>query len=125
MVREQVIKIVERYLDTIPHWDSDYRTFIQNRIIRLKPQPRNELGHSMKYPYIPFEPIHISKKPIVWKRYQSFLVSEYKWGNHPLEVQLELDKMINKTYKRVGVLYKRVNQYYEKKTQYINSLNNK
>ena len=123
-MKEQIIKIVQSHLDSIPYSDSEYRTFIENRIIRLKPQPRDEFGRTMKYPYISTGPIHISIKPQLLRRYQAFLVSEYKSGKYSMEVELQLDKMINKTYKRVGKLYDRVNKHYQKIADYQNGLNN-
>ena len=116
MIRETIIKMLEEHLDTIPYSDSEYRVFIQNRIIRLHPQPKNDFGHCMKYRYLPTGPVHISIRPQLLRRYQAFLVSEYKSGRWDLEIEYQLDKMINKTYKRVGKLYERVNKHYE----YIN-----
>lgn len=119
-----IIKLVEAHLESIPYSDTDYRTFIQNQIIRLHPQPTNEFGKRRKYNYVPTGPIHISIRPQLWKRYQAFLVSEYKSGKHTMETELALDKMIFKTYKKVGKLYNSVNRHYQKIAEYQNGLNN-
>jgi hypothetical protein len=116
MIKDTLIQILEGHLSTIPYDDAVYRAFIQNRIIRLNPQPRNEWGGFVKYKKVPTGPIHISLKPQLLRRYQAFLVSEYKSGKWGSEIEYQLDKMINKTYKRVGKLYERVNKHYE----YIN-----
>jgi hypothetical protein len=120
--KDVVISLIYSHFDSLPTSELDYREFLLNRIIRLQPQPKNpETGYSMRYQFI-HQHIHISLQPKFWRRYQYFLLNEYSNGNHSVEVMSLLDKLINKSYKKVGKLYERVNKHYECISQYKQSL---
>jgi hypothetical protein len=117
-----VISIIQSHLDSIPAEESDYRTFLMNKIIRLQPQPKNPItGRTTKYQLIHHN-IHISIQPKFERRYQYLLLNEYNGGNHSPEVITLLDRLINRSYKKVGKMYSRVNKHYEKISQYKQSL---
>lgn len=120
--KEVVISLIYSHFDSIPVDELDYREFLLNRIIRLQPQPKNpETGYTMKYQFI-HQHVHISIQPKLWRRYQYFLLNEYNNGNHSEGVMTLLDKLINKSYKKVGKLYERVNKHYSAISQYKQSL---
>ena len=120
--RELVISLIYSHLDSISADELEYRVFLLNKIIRLQPQPKNaETGYTMKYQFIPNK-VHISIKPKFEKRYQYFLLNEYNNGNHSSEVTYMLDKLINRSYKKIGKLYTKVNKHYEGISKYKQSL---
>jgi hypothetical protein len=119
--RPYVIALIASYMETIPYEEEAYRTFLLNQMIRLGPQPTNEDGRSKKYEFIP-NTVHISVLPKFWKKYQHFLVNEYKYGYHPEEVDEYLDKLINKSYLKIGKIYDRVNKHYKSISDYKKSL---
>lgn len=115
--------LLYKHLDKVDDRDTDYIIFIQNQIIRLGVQPTKPNGKHMKYPLIR-RTIHISIQPKLWKRYQLFLLTEWKYGIHPTEVLTALDSMIGRTHRKVGKLYTKVNRHYNKIREYKNSINN-
>ena len=121
--RPYVISLIASHLETIPYEEEAYRTFLLNQMMRLGPQPKDENGRTTKYKYgfIPNK-VHISVLPKFWKKYQHFLVTEYKYGYHPEEVDEYLDKLINKSYLKIGKIYNRVNKHYKSISDYKKSL---
>lgn len=120
--RDYIIALTYKHYDTIPNSDLDYKIFIMNRIIRLQPQPIDpNTGYRISYQYIS-NTVHCTILPILWKRYQYFLLDEWKNGNHSEEVMAILDSQINRTYKKVGKLYTKVNKRYEEISKYKQSL---
>jgi hypothetical protein len=111
--RDYIISLMYKHYDTISESELDYRIFIMNRIIRLQPQPTNpNTGYRIGYSYIPNN-VHCTILPTMWKRYQYFLLDEWKNGNHSDDVRSTLDSLISRTYKKIGKMYTKLNSRYE------------
>ena len=122
--KEYVISLIESQLSTLTPAERDYEVLLLNQIIRLKPQPKDPItGHSMRYAKVFNQhKVHCSLVPKLYLRYQYFLLNEYNGGGHSDEVNTLLDKMINKSYKKIGKLYKNLNKRYSAIAEYKRGL---
>ena len=128
--KEYVISLIQSQVDTLSPSDSDYANLLLNQIVRLRPQPKDPItGHSMRYStaYV-HNKVHCSLVPKLYLRYQYFLLNEYNGGGHSNEVNTLLDKLLNKTYKKIGKLYINLNKRYSAIAEYkkgLEIINNK
>jgi hypothetical protein len=122
--KEYVISLIQSQVDTLSPSDSDYANLLLNQIVRLRPQPKDPItGHSMRYStaYVRNK-VHCSLVPKMYLRYQYFLLNEYNGGGHSNEVNTLLDKLLNKTYKKIGKLYVNLNKRYSAIAEYKKGL---